>query len=703
MIGINENLGSAAPAPLPPSRVRELALEIFADGGHLCEALGLEHRPQQENMARAVASAYFSDKPLLFEAGTGVGKSLAYLVPGIIYAMDAKRQLVVSTHTISLQEQLEKNDLPHCRKLFAAAAPLQHYAQFRSAVLVGKSNYLCTTRLAQAIRDKAELFTTSDQMELHRITNWAEQSRDGLRHELVPPPSDEVWELVNADSGACSKRNCDCARCFYQKARARVEAAHVLIVNHSLFFSLLNIGPPGGAGRENVRGVLRTDDFVVLDEAHTVPEVATDHTGTRISNIGLDRLLKSLYHPTKKRGLLAKHGSSADQQAVEDALEASAVFFEYLREKLLHTQSIVRVRSPGAAEPLMEEPLLKLINRVSDLWNRLPDTGGTTVRDEIHDKLDRVQGYRSDISLWLNQATPHSVHWLERTGRRQTTITLRAAPLDVAPYLRDNLFRRKTSVILSSATLTVGEKIEPFQQRAGADDARTQVEHSPFDFEKNMRVYIAQDMAPPTTQGAKVDLEGLADYIGYCALKVSGGSLVLFTSYTDMRHIAGVLAGVFAREQRPFFMQGTDGSRTELTQRLRAVGNGILFGTDSFWTGVDVPGEALSQVIITRLPFDPPTHPVTEARAEWLRSQGRNPFNELTLPDSLMKFRQGVGRLIRNKSDRGIITVLDARLLTKAYGREFIASLPTTEFTRLSRENRDSVFRPFPPTLRRSS
>jgi ATP-dependent DNA helicase DinG len=701
MIGINDSGGSAAPVKPPPSRVRELAMEIFADGGHLCAALGLEHRPQQEHMARAVAAAYFSDKSLLFEAGTGVGKSLAYLVPGIIYAMDAQRQLVVSTHTISLQEQLEKNDLPHCRALFTGASALQRYAQFRSAVLVGKSNYLCTTRLAQALRDKAELFTTPDQMELHRISNWAEQSRDGLRHELVPPPAEEVWELVNADSGACSKRNCDCARCFYQKARARVDAAQVLIVNHSLFFSLLNIGPPG-AGRENVRGVLRPDDFVVLDEAHTVPEVATDHTGTQLSNVGMDRLLKSLYHPAKRRGLLAKHGSSADQQAVEDALEASAVFFEYLREKLLHTQSIVRVRSPDAAEPLMEEPLLKLINRVSDLWNRLPDNGGTA-RDEIHDKLDRLQSYRSDFNLWLNQATPQSVHWLERTGRRQTTIMLRAAPLDVAPYLRENLFRRKTSVILSSATLTVGGKIEPFQQRAGADDARTQVEHSPFDFERNIRIYIAQDMAPPTTQTAKVDLEGLADYIEFCTLRVAGGSLVLFTSYADMRHIAGVLVAVFAREQRPFFMQGVDGSRTELTQRLRTTGNGILFGTDSFWTGVDVPGDALSQVILTRLPFDPPTHPVTEARAEWLRAQGRNPFNEMTLPDALMKFRQGVGRLIRSKADRGIITLLDARLLTKAYGREFIASLPTQNFIRLTKENRDSVFRPFPRTVGPSS
>lgn len=693
MIGLNEGGG----APLP-RQTRQLTAEIFADGGQLCHALGLEHRPQQEHMAAAVAAAFAGDEPLLFEAGTGVGKSLAYLVPGIIHAMDAQRQLVVSTHTISLQEQLEKKDLPLCRRFFSAADGLQRYAQFRSALLVGKSNYLCTTRLAQALKDKAELFSHPEQGELVRLATWAGKTTDGLRHELTPPPADEVWELVNADSGACSKRNCDCQRCFYQKARARVDAAQVLIVNHSLFFSLLNIGP--AQGRDQVRGVLRPDDFVVLDEAHTVPEVATEHTGTHVSSFGLERLLRSLYHPAKRKGLLAKRGGAGDQQAVEDALEASAVFFEYLREKLLNAQPIVRVRSPGAAEPLLDEPLLKLINRVGNIWNKLPDGAA---RDEFYDKLERLKSYRSEITGWLDQTAKQTVHWIERTGRKQTIIALRAAPLDVGPYLRENLFRRRTAVVLSSATLTVAGDIGPFQHRAGAEDARTGVEHSPFDFARHMRVYLAGDMAPPTARDAKLDLPGLADYVRFCALRVPGGSLVLFTSHADMRAVAAELAPVFADERRPFFRQGIDGSRTELTQRLRDAGNGILFGTDSFWTGVDVPGDALAQVVITRLPFDPPTHPVAEARAEWVRAQGGNPFNALTLPDALMKFRQGVGRLIRNKTDRGVITILDARVLTKAYGREFLACLPVENYERLTRSNRERIFRPFPPTPSRSA
>lgn len=693
MIGLNEDSAGHVGEESPVSRVRELTADIFSDGGLLCSGLNLEHRPQQEHMARAVASAFFRDRPLLFEAGTGVGKSLAYLLPGIIQATDARRQLVVSTHTISLQEQLERKDLPLCRKFFAAAPALARYAGFRSALLVGKRNYLCTTRLAHALADKAELFTGPEQTELLRIADWAAQTADGLRHELVPPPSDEVWDLVNADSGACSKRACDCERCFYQRARARVEAAQVLIVNHSLFFSLLNIGPAGG--RDDVKGVLRPDDFVVLDEAHTVPEVATDHTGTNVSNVGLERLLRTLYSPNKRKGLLARHGYPGDQQAAADALEASAVFFEYLREKLLSAQPIVRVRSPDAAEPLLDEPLQKLISKIGDLWSRLPDEKGSP-RDEIYDKLERLKGYRQQINLWLTQATEGTVYWLERSGRKQTTVALRAAPLDVAPYLRENLFGRGTSVVLSSATLTVAGHIEPFQERCGAAEAETAVEHSPFDFERNMRVYVAEDMAPPSAEGAKLDVAGLIDYVQFCTLAVPGGSLVLFTSYRDMQQAAAALGPVYADAGRPFLVQGVDGSRTELAQRLREAGNGVLFGTDSFWTGVDVPGRALSQVIITRLPFDPPTHPVAEARAEWVRARGGNPFNELTLPDALMQFRQGVGRLIRSKSDRGVVTILDARVLTKAYGREFLASLPIGRFTRLSRENRETGFRPFP-------
>ena len=242
----------------------------------------------------------------------------------------------------------------------------------------------------------------------------------------------------------------------------------------------------------------------------------------------------------------------------------------------------------------------------------------------------------------------------------------------------------------------MGGSIEPLAQRIGAEGAEKVAVKSPFDFERNMRVYVASDVPLPSPKEARLALDTLTDYIRFCTEKVRGGSLVLFTSYTDMRAIAQALEPGWRQAGRPFLMQGADLSRTELADQMRSLGNAVLFGTDSFWTGVDVPGAALSQVIITRLPFDPPTHPITEAKCEHIRDRGGNPFNDLTLPDALIKFRQGIGRLIRSKTDRGIITILDSRALAKTYGREFLGSLPTEAYERLDRNNRETLFRPFP-------
>ena len=689
MIGIRDDTDTSAPAP-PPSRAPEFAAKIFAEGGWLQDGLQLEHRPQQEQMARTVAAALEADEPLLFEAGTGVGKSLAYLLPGIIHAVDQSRQLIVSTHTISLQEQLETKDLPLCRRVFRSTPELKPYADFKSAVLVGKANYLCTTRLAAALRDKQELFASPEHSELQRIAAWAETSRDGLRHELSPPPSSDVWEWVNADSSGCSRKHCDGERCFYQRVRARLRLAQVIIVNHSLLFAHLNAG--GATERGATRGVLFPDDFVVLDEGHTVPDVATEHFGLRLSSFGTERMLKYLYNPKNRRGLLAKHGGALEQQLVVDALEAAEQFFGFLRDRLLDKQPVVRVRDETKCDPWLDAPLLALIKAVGARADKL-DEGQE--RDELLDQKERLKSYQTNLKQWLSVSDEKSVYWLERSGRRQNIVTLRTAPIDVAPHLREALLERNTAVVFTSATLAVGGRILPFQERVGATDVRTAIVQSPFDFARHMRVYVAADVPLPSPQGARLAIESLVDYIRFCALRVSGGSLVLFTSYQDMRQVADLLAPEFAREKRPFFMQGEDLSRTELTRRLQDAGNGILFGTDSFWAGVDVPGPSLSQVIITRLPFDLPSHPVTEARSEWIRDQGRSPFNELTLPDALIKFRQGAGRLIRTATDCGVITILDARILAKSYGQLFLDSLPQPQFTKLTRETRSESFHPF--------
>lgn len=690
MIGIREDPGSAPP---PPSQAPALAAKIFAEHGWLQDALKLEHRPQQEAMGRAVAAAMRDDEPLLFEAGTGVGKSLAYLVPGLIHATDQSRQMIVSTHTIALQEQLETSDLPICRRLFQANPALAKYAGFKSAVLVGKSNYLCTTRLGLALADRASLFADADYSELQRIADWAKTTASGLRHELVPPPRAEIWESVSADSAACSRKHCDCEKCFYQRARARMRAAQVVIVNHALLFALINAGGAQANGANtDARGVLFADDFLVLDEAHTVPEVATNNFGLHLSSYGVDRALKYLYNPRTKRGMLAKLAGADAQQLVQDALDASRLFFGFLETTLLAQRSVVRVREPDIAEPSLDGPLSALYRLLGKMADKLEDG---RPRDELLEQKQRIKGLQAGINEWLTLADKGHVYWGERSGRKQTIITLRSAPIDVAPELRKHLFGCGTSVICASATLAMGGEIAPFAARIGAPEARAEVVKSPFDYERHMRVFVANDVPLPSAQEAKLALDVLADYVRFCTERVRGGSLVLFTSYTDMRATATALEPVYREAGRPFLMQGADLSRTELARQMRSLGNAVLFGTDSFWTGIDVPGDALSQVIITRLPFDPPTHPITEAKCEHIRDAGGTPFNELTLPDALIKFRQGIGRLIRTATDRGLITILDSRVLAKSYGRLFLDCLPQSRFTALTRQSREEKFSPF--------
>ena len=690
MIGIRDD---TTPAPPAPSRAPELSARIFSECGWLQEELALEHRPGQERMAIAVAAAFRDDEPLLFEAGTGIGKSLAYLVPGIIHATDCGRQLIVSTHTISLQEQIEGKDLPLCRRLFGAVPELGRYAGFLSTVLVGKSNYLCTSRLSHALAERASLFDDAGYAELQRIADWAEATATGLRHELHPPPDPEVWESVNADSSSCSRRNCDCERCFYQRARARVRAAHVIVVNHALLFSLINAGGARAEGAgPGASGVLFPGDFVVLDEAHTVPEVAEENFGLALSSLGVERTLRHLYNPKTRRGIMKRRGDAELRQGVAGALEAAERFFGLVGAALLAERPVARVREAGVAEPLLEGPLASLERSVARIADALEDG---KERDELLEQRARLRAIRGGVDEWLGLSNRGHVYWAERGGRRQTIVALRSAPVDVAPELERCLFGAGVSVVCTSATLALGGDIGPFAARIGAPAARAEIAGSPFDFERNMRVYVAADIPPPSAPESRSSIDAIADYVGFCCGRVAGGSLVLFTSYRDMQAVAAAVAPELRRAGRPFLIQGGDIARTELAQMMRDAGNAVLFGTDSFWTGVDVPGDALSQVVIARLPFSPPTHPVAEAKAELIRDRGGDPFGELTLPEAVIKFRQGAGRLIRTHADRGVVTVLDSRVLAKSYGRLFMEGLPKRSFIRLTRENRTDQFRPF--------
>jgi ATP-dependent DNA helicase DinG len=377
---------------------------------------------------------------------------------------------------------------------------------------------------------------------------------------------------------------------------------------------------------------------------------------------------------------------------VETALEAARRFFATIDSTLLAVRPMVRLREALPPHPDLEAALAGLQRLVGGIADQLEDG---RERDQLLEERDRLQSCQATVSEWLALADHEHVYWAERGGRQGTIVVLRSAPIEVAPILRRQLFGCGVAVVATSATLALGGEIAPFAARIGAEGARSAVARSPFDFARQMRVYVAADMPLPSPAGAKLALDALADYIGFCVERVRGGSLVLFTSHTDLRAVAAQLEPRFRTAGRALLLQGEAASRTELARQMRALGNAVLFGTDSFWTGVDVPGDALAQVIITRLPFDPPTHPVTEAQAERVRAQGGNPFNELTLPDALIKFRQGIGRLIRQQTDRGLVTLLDARVLAKSYGRAFLESMPQPEYTLLTRENRERAFVPF--------
>ena len=688
MIGLIENSGAS---PKRKGYLLALVESIFKEGGYLQSELGLDHRAEQAAMATSVATSLESDNPLLFEAGTGVGKSLAYLVPGIIHSVDSERPFIVSSQTISLQEQIREKDLKICRMLFTKVPELRRYGGFKTALMLGKGNYCCSTRLSNAMKDaqsakQTEMFKKDERQDLVRIAQWSAVAKNGIVQELSPAPLPEIWDAINADSSTCSRKNCDPETCFYQRARKQLLSANCVVVNHSLLFSLINAGmQPEG----DIRGILLADDFVVLDEAHRIPSIATDHFGTHVSSNAIDRALKRIYNPRTNRGILKRAGQKWDLDSIDNAIGATQEFFGYLADNFLSKKPIQRIHEPDFCDNIINGPLKEVTERLGTVIQKIDDE---RTQDELRDHRRRILGYRDAINGFITFAEDDHVQWLERGGKKGQIVTLRSAPLDVAPYLRQHIFYRSTSAILTSATLSDGKRMDSFQEKVGAQAAEAEIVDSPFNYEDNCRVYIASDAPQPEPGQGRLDLDYLANMICWCSRRVEGGTLILFTSHFDLRQVQERTEGFFKKIKRPLFVQGQHMPRSEIAKKFSDAGNGVLFGTDSFWTGVDIPGTALSQVIIARLPFEHPGHPVSEARSEFIRMRGGNPFEEMTIPEALVKFRQGMGRLIRRHEDEGNIVILDSRILTKPYGGHFVSALPTNKYERFNRENRESVF-----------
>lgn len=655
---------------------------IFKAGGAMQEYLGFEHRPEQEEMSRFCAQAFEADTPLVFEAGTGVGKSLAYLIPGIIAAKKTRRPLIVSTNTIALQQQILNKDLPLVKLLFTRDETLRDFADFKTAFLVGRANYLCTTRLRRAIAEKTELFETKEAAELERIREWALTTETGLYEELNPPPMPEVWGWVNADSSSCTLKNCSDGLCFYQKAKKKIAGADVVIVNHSLLFSLI---ASGAASEIGSKGVLFSNDMCVLDEAHLIHDVAAENFGLSISSRSLNRELKRIYDPRKKRGLIMRGGLAREIEkgVVADAIRESEEFFASVRQKYLTKRDTVSLSSPEWIENTLDKPLEVLAQTLASLASRAQSEQAAA---EIKDYQRRIIAARNALQDAVFLSSRDHVYWVEKSGSSEN-VSIQSAPIDVAPILREVLFERETSVILTSATLATSKgNLDSFIEKTGAEAAEKFVANSPFDYKKNMRVMLCNDAPEPDKDSKKLDCENIAKIIERLCAGVEGGTLVLFTGYYEMNKTADFLYESNLLKDRRILVQ-KQMPRAELIARFKEHGNAVLLGTDSFWTGIDVPGKALSQVIITRLPFANPSHPLVEARNNKILSEGGKPFIQLSIPEAIIKFRQGVGRLIRSKTDKGIISLLDSRLVSKPYGRNFMAALPPAPVLRFNSGN----------------
>jgi ATP-dependent DNA helicase DinG len=677
-----------------------------------------EDRPEQLRMAFAVTDALNKHSISLVEAGTGTGKSMAYLVPSILWGITNNERVVVSTNTINLQEQLVRKDLPFLQRATGL--------EFNFELIKGRSNYLCQRRLESASMEPG-LFDAEHLGELGALREWAEQTEDGSREDLSFLPHNSLWEEVCCEADQCSRSQClHFNSCFFHQARRRAARADILVANHSLLLADLSLRKQ--TDNYSALAVLPPFSRLIIDEAHHLEEVATRYFSTQVTRFGYSRILNRLRHPRKaQRGLLprllAQLGRSLEEghdslyrdlhEGIEDLLvkrnelfdraitqlEDTGVALAEILNQEIHPKNEIRQRLipkllqhddwqeiEGSLKSLARDTsetgdaIIELLKKC----NKLPDEAAEATRSLCTDLAGIALRLHTiaDHLLAFTSKDPDSCAWFEvskgRIGRSEGIVTkLCTAPLVVAPLLRDAMMERMQTVILTSATLTVGERFNYLRESTGINQVEpTRVTElllsSPFNYKQQALLAIPTDIPEPGKPGYA---EAVRDITEQALLAADGRSFVLFTAYSLLRRVHEELAPGLSARGYQVLRQG-ESTRHNLLKKFSQDHTSILFATDSFWEGVDVPGRALEQVIIARLPFKVPTEPVLEARAEAITNAGGDPFMEYTVPQAVIRFRQGFGRLIRQRSDQGVVLILDSRVVRRGYGRLFLHSLP---------------------------